>query len=98
MLTASVLMESEWVLRSHYRWSRPRIAKALADLMDLPGAVTVPDQAAWALERFTKGADLADMIHIVGAIGASAFVTFDDYVGKGAGDGSPLPVETLKSR
>lgn len=95
LLTASVLMECEWVLRSAYRWPHDRIAQSLSDLIDLPSVVSFPEGTPWALDRFARGADLADMIHLITGVGASAFATFDLGVAKMAGPGSPLPVETL---
>ena len=95
LLSATVLIETEWVLRSFYRWPRDRIAEALASLIDLPSADIVPEGADWALARFANGADLADMIHILAGVGASAFATFDDAIAGYAGANSPLPIETL---
>jgi len=94
-LSATVLIETEWVLRSVYRWPKDRIAEALASVIDLPSADIVPEGAAWALARFAEGADLADMIHILAGAGASAFVTFDSGVAAHAGASPPLPIETL---
>jgi len=95
VLPVTVLMESEWVLRSAYRWPRDRIAAALAALIDLPTALLVPEGSRWALARYGQGADLADMLHIVAATGGASFVTFDTGVLAGAGADTPLPVETL---
>jgi len=96
VLPVTVLMESEWVLRSVYRWPRDRIATAFAEMIDLPTALSVPEGCGWALARFAQGADLADMLHVVTATGsASAFATFDAGVAALAGADSPLSVETL---
>ena len=94
LLSATVLVETEWVLRAVYRWPRARIHAALAALIDLPSAASVPEGVAWALERFALGADLADMIHIVSSTGADCFATFDLGVARAA-DNGPLPIETL---
>jgi len=96
VLPLTVLMESEWVLRSAYRWPRDRIAAALAAMIDLPTALSVPEGSGWALDRFARGADLADMLHVVAATGdASAFATFDTGVAGLAGMDSPVAIETL---
>lgn len=95
MLTASILMETAWVLRSGYRWPRERIATALRELIDLPSAVAAPDGIKWALGKYANGADLPDMIHLLGAAGASTFATFDAGVEKAAGGDAPIPIETL---
>jgi predicted nucleic-acid-binding protein len=47
----------------------------------------------WAIERFAAGADFADMIHIVAARGAVAFVSFESRLSKLAGTASPMPIE-----
>ena len=94
LLPLTVLMESEWVLRSRYRWPRERIGRALVAMIDLPTA-TVPEGALWAAGRFDAGADMADMIHIASSFGADSFATFDGDVATGAGAATPVPVETL---
>lgn len=94
LLTATVLMETEWVLRAVYRWPRARIHAALSAMIDLPSA-SVAEGMAWALERFALGADLADMIHIASSTGADSFATFDLGVARAAADNGPLPIETL---
>ena len=94
-LSASVLVEIEWVLRSQYRWSRAAIAKALTELSDLPALVDAPPDLAWAIDRFAAGADFADMIHLVSAGAATRFVTFDRRLKKRAGPDTPLPIEML---
>ncbi|MDG2533385.1 type II toxin-antitoxin system VapC family toxin [Sphingomonas sp. HITSZ_GF] len=95
VLLASVLVETEWVLRSQYGWSRNAIATALAELIDLPALAEGPAAIHWAVERFAAGADFADMVHLVSAGGATRFVTFDRRLKAKAGDSTPLPIETL---
>ena len=92
-----VLMETEWVLRSRYRWSRGDINLALVRLAKL-GSVTVADPAElqWSLDRHREGADLADMLHIMAARAADVFLTFADTMPKRAGIGSPVPVVVLQ--
>lgn len=94
-LPLSVLMETEWVLRSVYRWKRPRIADALRTLIDLPECDGDTTQTQWIIERYEAGADFADMTHLALAQGATAFVTFDADLARRAGPDTPLPVETL---
>lgn len=95
MLTATVLIETEWVLRSAYRWPRSRIAAALEALVDLPAANCAVAGVPWALARMRAGADLADMVHILTAAGATGFATFDTRLAAAAGANAPLPIETL---
>jgi predicted nucleic-acid-binding protein len=96
LLTATVLLETAWVLRSNYRLSRSEVAQMLAYLIDRP-VVTVDAPAAlrWALARSAERGDIADLMHLVTARAASAFVTFDAGVARAAGPDSPVPVETL---
>lgn len=95
MVTASVLAETEWVLRSQYRWPRSAIAASLLELADLPHLVEAPAGIRWAIQRFADGADLADMLHLISAGAATTFVTFDRRLAPQAGPDTPLPIETL---
>jgi predicted nucleic-acid-binding protein len=92
---ATVLIETDWVLRSFYGWSRVQRAAGFRILLDMPGAVSVPKLAAWAVERMAAGADFADMMHVAAAEGASSFATFDRKLARRAGPDSPVPIETV---
>jgi len=93
---ATVLLETVWVLSSVYRMKRVQIAKALTDLIEIPAIeLDAPDLIRWAIERFRKGADFGDMMHLIAAKGGEAFVTFDKKLAKAARTGSPLTVVTL---
>jgi predicted nucleic-acid-binding protein len=93
----TVLLETVWTLESRYGQERATIAAILDDLMRLPD-VTVDDapMMRWAIGRYAKGADFADMVHLVGSRAASTFATFDRAVARKAGGTTPIPVETLK--
>lgn len=92
-----VLMETEWVLRSVYRWSADRINEEFADLLALESVeVDQLDALYWALDRHRDGADWADMLHLIASGGHSAFVTFDEAIADAAGPDLPIPVECLK--
>jgi predicted nucleic-acid-binding protein len=95
LLTPTVLLEAEWVLRSYYGWSRGQRVRGLESLLDLPHAVAFPAYTRWALDRTAKGADFADMMHIAAAEGASSFVTFEKKLKRLAGADAPVSVETL---
>jgi predicted nucleic acid-binding protein len=75
---ATVLLETEWVLRSVYRYSPARIAEALRDFAALP-RVSVEDPAAVAraLEWTAYGMEFADALHLARTQHCSAFVSFD---------------------
>jgi predicted nucleic-acid-binding protein len=74
----TVLLETEWVLRRGYRFSRERVAAALAAFAGLP-RVTLEDPAltAKALDWMRHGMDFADALHLAQAQGCEAFVSFD---------------------
>ena len=93
----TVLMETEWVLRSGYGWNRERIASALSGFVAID-RVTVSnlEDLRWALDRYLAGADCADMLHLIISSGHDAFVTFDRSIARKVGPHSPLPIEALK--
>jgi predicted nucleic-acid-binding protein len=95
-ISGTVLVETDWVLRSFYGWSRTQRAEAFKILLDFPNAVDVPKYAGWAVERMGAGADFADMMHVAVAAGASSFATFDRKLERRAGPDSPVVVETLR--
>lgn len=86
LLTTSVLLESEWVLRSHYRVPRAAIAEGLRRLMDLDQlTLDHPTTAARALDGFEAGLDFADALHLAASHAASEFATFDRALAHRAG-------------
>lgn len=74
----TVLLETEWVLRSVYDFPMRACAKALCDFAGLP-RVTVREAqiAAKALAWMDQGLDFADGLHLAQAEGCDAFVSFD---------------------
>lgn len=95
VLTATVMVEAEWVLKSRYRMDRSQRAAVLTMIVDLPHAVDIPENTHWALARMMEGADFADMMHVAAAKGVSSFATFDKSVAGDVGTDSPVPIETL---
>jgi predicted nucleic acid-binding protein len=75
---ATVLLETEWVLRSAYGFACNRIVEALAAFAGLPH-VTLEDPAlvAKAIEWTAGGMDFADALHLARTQHCAAFVTFD---------------------
>ncbi|MGF1550257.1 MAG: type II toxin-antitoxin system VapC family toxin [Sphingomonadaceae bacterium] len=92
-----VLMEAEWVLRSAYAMSRAEASAALADFVELRHVIIerIAD-VRWALDRYAKGAEFADMLHLIASHGHEAFATFEKSLAAGAGSESPVPVKLLK--
>jgi predicted nucleic-acid-binding protein len=77
-LLISVLLETEWVLRSLYDFADARIHAALVAFVGLETVkVEHPTRVATALDWFERGIDLADALHLAGAEDCEAFVTFD---------------------
>ncbi|HEV2278110.1 MAG TPA: type II toxin-antitoxin system VapC family toxin [Acidobacteriaceae bacterium] len=86
LLLKTVLLESEWVLRSAYGFDRNATAGAFRSLAGLP-TVHVEDEAAvaQALDWFAAGMDFADALHLSGSSGAvDQFATFDRRLAKTA--------------
>ena len=78
LLTTTVLLETEWVLRSRYRVPRAAIADALRRLIDLDRlTVDHPTIAARALDAYDAGLDFADALHLAASHAATEFATFD---------------------
>jgi predicted nucleic-acid-binding protein len=81
----TVLLETEWVLRSVYRFSAAQCAKALTDFAGL-ARVSVEDAVATAkaLDWMGRGMDFADGLHLAKAEGCEAFISFDQDFAKAA--------------
>ena len=92
--STTVLLESEWVLRSVYGFSATTVARALRDFAGLPG-VTVenPVLLAEALDHAEQGTDFADALHLGAAARCEAMLTFDRRFIEMAKDG---PVRVLE--
>jgi len=94
-VATTVLLESEWVLRSAYGFSATQIAAALRGLAGLPGmTVEEPQVFARALEWHEGGMDFADALHLVKAEGCRSFLSFDRRLAAVAEALSPIRVET----
>ena len=76
-LSQTVLLETEWVLRSRYQQSRSVIVTLVTDLLATDDVVIENvDQVTQALEWYRLGADFADALHLAAA-GATRLYTFD---------------------
>jgi predicted nucleic-acid-binding protein len=74
----TVMLETEWVLRSAYQFRPTAIAVSLTAFLGLP-SVSVVDASAVgrALEWYAQGLDFADALHAASCSQADAFATFD---------------------
>ena len=78
VLPCTVLLETEWVLRSLYGYDCPRIHAALTAFAGLANVeLDDPARAARALDWFAKGMDFADALHLAACKEGETFATFD---------------------
>jgi predicted nucleic-acid-binding protein len=82
-VASTVLLETEWVLRSTYGFSPTRIAEKLQAFVGLPQlTLEAPDAVAAALNWMAAGMDFADALHLAAAERCEAFVSFDRRLGR----------------
>ena len=81
-VSATVLLETEWVLRSVYGLPANEIAAALRAFVGQPTvAVESPRLFADALDFVDRGLDFADALHLGAATHCDTFLTFDrDFI------------------
>jgi predicted nucleic-acid-binding protein len=93
LVSLTVAMETEWVLRSRYKMDRETILKHF-NLMVEGQDLYFENLAgfAWVLERYAEGADFADMIHLLASLGTEGFGSFDQSLVAEAGDATPVPI------
>ena len=77
-VSTTVLLESEWVLRSVYGFTAGKVAAALRAFSGLPGVlVENPVLLTQGLDLAEKGMDFADALHLGAAVRCEAMLTFD---------------------
>ena len=78
LVSSTVLMETEWVLRSAYGLARGKVLPALRAFAGLPRvSIDEPERVAKALDWAAQGMDFAAALHLAGASGCEALATFD---------------------
>ena len=93
-VSTTVLLESEWVLRSVYGLSRTEVAAALRAFAGLPGlSVESPAVLSEALDHAERGMDFADALHLGAAARCEALLTFDLRFIEQAGE---VPVRAME--
>lgn len=96
-VATTVVLESEWVLRSAYEFEPTRIAAGLRGLAGLPGVtVEEPLVLAQALDWMEAGMDLADALHLAKAGDCDAFLSFDRKLARTAKGRATIPVVAPK--
>ena len=94
-IATTVLLESEWVLRSAYEFDPARIVSSLRGLAGLSGVtIEEPARLAQALDWMGEGMDFADALHLAKAEGCEVFLSFDRKLAKTAKGRAPVPVQT----
>ena len=77
-VAVTVMLESEWVLRSVYGVTSADVCQALRRFAGLPRvSLESPGRVAQALERTEAGMDFADALHLSSSDGCEVFITFD---------------------
>ena len=83
-VSLSVLLETEWVLRSTYKLDRPTIDRTLDVLLGSDRVVVEQaERVGMALNGFRSGLDFADALHLAGCP-TPQFATFDTELQKRA--------------
>ncbi len=98
-VSKTVLLETEWVLRSRYAYSLKQFGDFLDYLLALP-SVVVEDESIvrWAVAAGRAGIDFADALHLsVAAALGEPFYTFDKALHRKAGKLKDTRIQLLKS-
>ena len=84
-ISKTVLLETEWVLRSLYKVSPASVSVAFRRVAGLPGAsLEESDAVAQALDWLDRGFDFADALHMASMGPADRFATFDEELARRA--------------
>lgn len=84
-IAKTVLLETEWVLRSLYEFKAPQIVDAFERVLGIPDVqVEDPRSVRDALDWSLAGLDFADALHLASRGDAESFATFDERFAKRA--------------
>lgn len=79
MVSKSVLLELEWVMRGYYGFSGAEFSAAVGHLLSLTHVVIEDaDGIEQALSHLSAGLDFADALHLVSYRQCSSMASFDD--------------------
>ncbi len=91
-LSRTVLLETEWVLRSRYNKSRSELLAFFRALLETENTVVeTADAVGQAVDWYAQGADFADALHLA-ACGSTVMHTFDLDFCKAAREAGIAPV------
>jgi len=94
LITTSVILECEWVLRYAYHFKQTEITNAFQSLFGLLNVqLHDPVVIADAIEWHQNGMDFADAIHLAQSREAEAFITFDKKLMKSASKTTTIQVQ-----
>lgn len=91
-VSLTVLSETEWVLRSRYGYERTAIVAALRLLPEMVTIVHEDPRVAWAIDRYEKGGEFADYLHLLAAREIGRFATFEKKLARRA-EGTDIAIE-----
>ena len=92
----TVMLETEWVLRSVYGHSSSQVVKTLRAFAGLPNVVIEDaDVVSRALDWTENGLEFADALHLAKAAHCDAFASFDRRFARAANRLSPVKVRVL---
>lgn len=97
VVSSTVLLETEWVLRSRFKLDREVRSGLLGGLLKL-GTVEVEGRSVVqrALSGFAAGMDFADALHLAGSGECDELVTFDrDFARRAQAAPDAIPVRLL---
>lgn len=79
MVSKSVILELEWVMRGYYGFTQAEVASVMRHLLEQPH-ITVEDRVAveQALFNCEAGIDFADALHHASYKACASVATFDD--------------------
>lgn len=79
MVSKSVILELEWVMRGYYGFAQAEVASVLRHLLEQPHIeVEDRDAVAQALSNCGAGIDFADALHHASYKSCASVATFDD--------------------
>ena len=78
VISPTVLLETEWVLRDAFELGRDDVARAFEALLSTTNMTVIQrDAVVRAFAAFRNGCDFADALHAAFTPGVEAFVTLD---------------------
>jgi predicted nucleic-acid-binding protein len=84
-VATTVLLETEWVLRSIYKFEPAEVAGAFEIVAGLPRlTLENPEASAKALAWMRAGMDFADALHLAASSGCDGFLSFDTELARQA--------------